>query len=82
MTVAVKMPVVNRETGQPITEQEQRAVDVYAREILSSPYSAPELVEWAIDCASPEVVERWFFCEWESCRQRGTRLGKEQGVGG
>lgn len=71
------MTVVNRETGQPPTEQEQREIDAYAIKILSSPYSAPEQVAWAMDCASPQVVEDWFFSGWESCQQRGIRLRRE-----
>lgn len=65
------MAVINRETGQPPTEREQRAIDAHAISVLSSPYSAPEQVAWAIDCASPEVAERWFFTQWESSRQIG-----------
>lgn len=46
-------------------------VDELAKGILSNPYSAPERAAWAIDCASPAVVEEWFFQQWGSCRQRG-----------
>jgi len=67
------MAVINRETGQPPTEQEQQMLDTHAIKVLSSPYSAPEQVAWAIDCASPEVVERWFFTRWESSRKAGRR---------
>jgi hypothetical protein len=67
------MPVINRFTGQPPTEQEQKEIDTRAREIFSSPYSAPELVEWALMCASIEVSEEWMFAEWESCREKGIR---------
>lgn len=72
------MSVVNRETGQQITAQEQEQIDALAKSILSNPYSAPERAAWAIDCASPAVVEEWFFQQWESCRQRGIRQRREQ----
>jgi hypothetical protein len=62
------MPVVNRETGKPITPEDQVAVDRRAREILSSPYSSPEQMQWAFECASGDVVEFWF---WESCQEKG-----------
>ncbi len=72
------MAVINRETGQPPTEREQHAIDAHAIGILSSPYSAPERVAWAIDCASPEIAERWFFCQWES-HQRATIRRRREG---
>ena len=59
------MPVINRETGKPPTETEQRAIDQRAREILSSPYASPEQVQWAFECGSGEVGDAWF---WESCQ--------------
>jgi hypothetical protein len=68
-----KMPVINKETGLPPTEQEQHAIDAQAIIILSSPYSAPERIAWAIDCASLDVVEDWFFNQWESCREHGRK---------
>ena len=71
------MPVINRETVQPPTEQEQQQIDVQAIKILSSPYSAPEQAAWAIDCASPEVVERWFFTRWESHQQAAIRRRRD-----
>jgi hypothetical protein len=61
------MAVINRTTGQPPTEDEQREIDARARQILGSPYSAPELVAWAIECSSPDVSEVWF---WESCQNQ------------
>jgi hypothetical protein len=67
------MLVINRETGLPPTEQEQRQIDAAARSILQNPYAAPERVAWAIDCATPAVVEEWFFGSWESCRQKGRK---------
>jgi hypothetical protein len=72
------MPVINRETGQPPTEQEQNEIDVSAIKILSSPYSAPEQVAWAMDCATPAIVEEWFFSGWESCRGRAIRQRRER----
>ncbi len=72
------MAVISRETGQMITAQEQEQVDALAKSILSNPYAAPERAAWAIDCASPEVVEEWFFQQWESCKNRGVRQRKEQ----
>ena len=71
------MPVINRETGKPPTEEEQRQIDAQAIKILTSPYSAPEQAAWAIDCASPEVVERWFFAHWESHQQAAISQRRE-----
>ena len=71
------MAVINRETGQPPTEQEQQQINTHAIKVLSSPYSAPEQATWAIDCASPEVVERWVFTQWESCQQVAIRRRRE-----
>jgi hypothetical protein len=34
------MPVINRETGLPPTEQEQRQIDAAARSILRNPYQS------------------------------------------
>lgn len=68
------MAVINRNTGQPPTEQEQQEIDVRARQILASPYSAPELVTWAIECSSPEVSEIWF---WESCQNQGIQRRRQ-----
>ena len=69
------MPVINRETGQAATEQDQKAIDHRAREILSSPYSSPEQIQWALECASPDVGELWF---WESIREKSIRKMRAQ----
>ncbi len=67
------MTVISRETGQPPTEQEQQQIDTHAIKVLSSPYSAPEQVAWAVDCGSPAVIEDWFFTRWDSSQQIGRR---------
>ena len=61
------MTLRHRITGREATPAEQEMVERRAKQILSSPYSAPEQVAWALDFAAPEDVEFWF---WESCRQR------------
>ena len=39
--------LINRETGKPPTVEEWESIKRRAYEILSSPYSAPELIDWA-----------------------------------
>ena len=68
------MTIVNRFTGEPPTEQEQKAIERRALQILASPYSSPEQVAWAIDVGPPG-------CElafWESTREKAIRQRKEQ----
>jgi hypothetical protein len=68
------MPIINRFTGEPPTEAEQKAIERRALEILASPYSSPEQVQWAIEVGPPG-------CEnvvWESARQRAERRRKEE----
>ena len=70
------MPVINRETGLPPTEQEQAMIDRKATEILSSPYSAPEQVQWAIEVPGVDI-DGWF---WESSQQRGIRTRRQAAI--
>ena len=68
------MAIVNRFTGELPTEQEQAAINRRALQILSSPYSSPEQVAWAIEVGAPD-------CElifWESCQEKAIRHRKEQ----
>lgn len=62
---------VNKETSLSPTEEEQARIDARARQILNSPYSAPELIEWAMACASPEVSGAVYV--WESIRSKRGR---------
>lgn len=65
--------IINRFTGEPPTENEQRLIEMRALQILQSPYSSPELVAWAIE-VGPTGCELVF---WESCQETANRKRKE-----
>jgi len=52
--------LISRETGKPATPAEYQAAQQRARDILASPYSSPEQIEWALQFPGMELV--W----WES----------------
>jgi len=58
------MTLVNRETGEEATRAEEEACRVRAQQILASPYSSPEQIEWAMQF--PGVAVR----SWESCQEK------------
>lgn len=61
------MRLVNRQTGEEATDAQYEAARLRAEEIIDSPYSSPEQIEWALGFPSME------FRFWESNQQRGIR---------
>ena len=52
--------IINLRTGKPASPVELRAMRQRAREIVASPYAAPELLEWVIEVypeAFAEVIQ-------------------------
>jgi hypothetical protein len=68
------MSIINRFTGQPPTEKEQKLIEQRALQILGSPYSSPEQVAWAIEVGPPGCEQVY----WESARERAQRLRREE----
>ena len=66
--------LVNRFTGEPPTEAEQRAIERRALQILASPYSSPEQVAWAVEVGPPGCENVY----WESTRERAIRRHREE----
>jgi hypothetical protein len=69
------MPLFNRETGEQATPEQEARVIRRANDILDSPYSAPELVAWAMDVIPPDQFEARF---WESVRKGKERRRVQQ----
>jgi hypothetical protein len=65
--------IINRFTGEPPTEEERRAIERRALQILASPYSSPEQVQWAVEVGPPGCEDVY----WESTRERAVRLHRE-----
>lgn len=49
----------NRYTGLPPTPDEWRQMQLRARRIMSSPYSAPELIDWAMNVLPNAELYFW-----------------------
>jgi hypothetical protein len=64
------MTLVNIETGQQATQAEYADCVLRAREIIQSPYSSPEQIEWALQFPGMEYVF------WESANDR--RLARQR----
>ena len=58
------MELVNIATGQPITPAEYSTCVLRAKDIVSSPQSSPEQIEWALNF--PEIDAMF----WESTREQ------------
>jgi len=67
------MALVNRHTGQEATPEQLEACRHHAERILASPYSAPELVQWAIEVPGVDI-DGWF---WPSCSTDARRRRQE-----
>ena len=68
------MALVNRYTGQEATPEQLERCRRHAEHILASPYSAPELVQWAIEVPGVDI-DGWF---WESNQAQGIRRHRQQ----
>jgi hypothetical protein len=64
------MELINAQTGKPATDREYEAARRRAFEIMQSPYSSPEQIEWALQFPGTEYVF------WESANEK--RLRKYQ----
>lgn len=69
------MALFNRETGEKATPELERIIMAKANDILDSPYSAPELITWAMDVIPPDQFEARF---WEGVRKGQERRHAQQ----
>ena len=68
------MALINRHTGQEATPEQLEVCRRHAERILASPYSAPELVQWAIEVPGVNI-DGWF---WESSQQQGIQRRRQK----
>jgi len=68
------MTLINRLTGREATPTEYAAAERRAHAIITSPYSSPEQVEWALQF--PGVADELVF--WESADERRLQRYREQ----
>lgn len=59
-----EMTLINTTTGKPVTKAEFAAACVRALEIVRSPYSSPEQIEWALNFPGTDMVF------WESANEK------------
>lgn len=65
--------LVDRQTGKEVTPEQLEACQARAQKILSSPYSSPELIAWAMEVPGVDVL-----AIWESSREQAQ--GKRKGA--
>ena len=66
--MARELELVNGVTGLPAGPEEYAACVLQAKEIVSSPHSSPEQIEWALNF--PEIDAMF----WESTREQVQRV--------
>jgi len=61
------MNLINTQTGKPATDAEFAAATERALEIVRSPYSSPEQIEWALEFPGTDMAF------WESAGEKRMR---------